>query len=340
MEQEQKKTKRTKLVLWGCFGSCLGVLGCFGVLFLGIAIATSSAIKLITNPECDYEAFENYIAILPMQGVITLRDDSTVFNKSGNVISAEDICEKLDEAIDDDSVKAVVLRINSPGGEVVASDMIYQKVLEVREAGKPVVCAMEVTTASGGYYIAAGCDYIFAHKFTTTGSIGVIISSLKYYDLYDLIGLDEEYFTSGDNKTMLSGAKPTTSEAKDIAQNMVDTIYQGFAEIVSKGRNIPLENIVNGKIGDGRVFLGKEAVELGLVDKLGNLNDAIEYAAELADISYYETFEYNSDSGFETFMNDFFSKTNISGEIKIELPESDAEKLMRNSNSKVFYLLK
>lgn len=340
MEQEQKKSKRTKYALWGCLGSCLGVLGCFGVLFLGVALIVSSVTKLVSSPESDFDTCENYIAIIPMQGVITLRTDSALFSNSSNVISAEDICEQLEDAIYDDSVKAVVLRINSPGGEVVASDMIYQKVLEVRESGKPVVCAMEVTTASGGYYIAAGCDYIFAHKFTTTGSIGVIISSLKYYDLYDLIGLDEEYFASGDNKTMLSGAKPTTPEAKDIAQNMVDTIYQGFAKVVSDGRNIPLENIVDGKIGDGRVFLGEEAVELGLVDELGNINNAIEYAAELANIIDYETFEYNSSSEFETFMNDFFSRTNPSGEIKIELPESDAERLMRNSNSKVFYLLK
>ena len=224
----------------------------------------------------------NRIVVVNVQGVITGGEEGGF--GGGHIASAPAIVNKLRYLIKDETVKAVIIRVDSPGGEVTASDEIYSMVCRLRNERKiPVVASMGSLAASGGYYVAVGCDYIIAHRMTTTGSIGVIIQTFKYYDLFQKIGVRGEAFTSGKMKDMLSGERPTTPEEQALTQKLVMTVYGDFVGVVAKGRKqLTTEKIRNTIIGDGRVFLGVQALELGLVDQLGYFEDAVKKSAQLA----------------------------------------------------------
>jgi len=314
------------------------------LIFLSCMVTTmKDEIKTMTSKPAEKSVLPQ-IGVIPLDGVITLRSsDAGLFADNSGIIAAEDVCSTLDSVLEDEQIHAVILQLNSPGGEVVATDMIYNKILELRKNGKPVIACMEVSAASGGYYIAAACDYIVAHKFTTTGSIGVIMGGIKYYDLFKKIGLAEENFTSGVNKAMLSGGSPTTPEAAAIANDIVQTVYLGFAQAVSTGRNIPLEKIVNGPIGDGRIFLGEEALKVGLVDELGGMKNAEKQAARAAKLpdGEYEVVWYHNDPEWRQILDEILKISAQQPAVSVELPgASPAEKLLQNSNAKLFYLMR
>lgn len=324
----------------GCLGiagiGCLAAfVGAVTPVILLIIFGITAASNLKTAVKVDHP---NQIAVVDVSGIIML-EDSTGF-AGDSIASVGYICSQLDEIAADPNVKAVTLRLNTPGGEVVATDILYQKIQELRENDIPVIACMEVMAASGGYYVAAGCDRIFANRYTTTGSIGVLISGIKYYDLLNKIGVQEENFASGANKTMLSGGAPTTPEAAEIARKMVAQIYQGFVEVVAKGRNIPEEEIKNSSIGDGRVFTGEQALELNLVDELGSLEDAIQYAAQTAGIEdNYEVDFRSGDVDWKTMLRYLTSQTANAGEIKVSLPGAASEQIMLENRGKFFYLM-
>lgn len=219
----------------------------------------------------------NKVIIIDIKGVIVSGESSYY-----DVADSELICEQIKAAADDPSVKAVVLNLNTPGGEVTASDEIYNEVMNLRKEGKKVVASMSSMAASGGYYIAAGADRIIANKHTLTGSIGVIMSTYNYTELFSKIGLKSEVFKSGQMKDMLNGGRPRTEVEVSVVQNLIDSTYSEFVNIVAKGRGIPAETVKGTIIGDGRVFDGKQALALKLIDKIGYLDDSIEDAAKLA----------------------------------------------------------
>ena len=165
---------------------------------------------------------------------------------------------------------------------MTASDEIYH---ELKLCGKPVVAMMNTLAASGGYYVACGANKIVANKFTMTGSIGVIMSTVDVSALLDWAKVKPEFYTSGKMKAMLNPAKPTTEEEAKIVQALVMDIYSDFAGIVSEARNIPLEKITKGELGDGRVFDGEQALANGLVDELGYFTTAEDAALELAKLT-------------------------------------------------------
>ncbi len=216
------------------------------------------------------------IVVIPVQGVIHTAD-TTEWGTS----MVDDIKRALRAAADDDSVKAVVLAVDSPGGEVTASDIIYHEVGKVREK-KPVVVSMGSLAASGAYYIACGADWIVANDTTFTGSIGVIIQSLNYEGLFDKVGLDAMVFKSGKFKDMLSGSRPVTPEEAAYVDGMVQQVYGRFVDIVAAGRNLPAKDLREG-LADGRIITGLDAKEAGLVDQLGYVEDAFAKARELAE---------------------------------------------------------
>lgn len=216
------------------------------------------------------------IAVIPIQGVI-YSDDANEWGTS----MVDDIVGALRQAAADDSVKAVVLAINSPGGEVTASDVIYHEVLKLQKK-KPVVAAMGSVAASGAYYVACAADAIVANETTFTGSIGVIIQSLNYEALFSKVGLDALVFKSGKFKDMLSGARPISQEEKDYVQGMVMQVYERFLGIVATARDLPGEKLREG-VADGRILTGKDAKEAGLVDELGYIEDAYDKARMLAE---------------------------------------------------------
>lgn len=218
------------------------------------------------------------VGVVNVEGVI-LGGQGGLF---GGGASAGDIMRQLRGAREDTAVKAVVLRVNSPGGSAAASQEIADEIKKVREAGKPVVTSMGDTAASGGYWIAAATDRIVANPATLTGSIGVIMELQNLQGLYDKLGIDFNVIKSGPHKDMGSTSRDLTREERDILQGMVDDIYQQFVAIVADGRNLPVDQVK--KLADGRVFTGRQAKELGLVDSLGNYYEAVRVAADLAGI--------------------------------------------------------
>ena len=221
------------------------------------------------------------IAIIYVEGVITGgRGQSNVFGEQGGT---DQVIKQLHEARDDESVKAVVLRINSPGGSAAASQEVGEEIKKLRAKGKVVVTSMADVAASGGYWLAACTDKIYANSTTMTGSIGVYVPYANWEELYKKVGIYQEKIKSGPHKDILSPERAMTSEERVIIQVMVDDIYNQFVIVVAEGRHMD-EGQVR-KLADGRIYTGNQAKQLGLVDELGNMYDAIDGAAELAGIA-------------------------------------------------------
>jgi protease-4 len=272
-------------------------LGCLSI-FLFVALCVSLLVNLMlaavafnrlegTRAEVTYRPFfdemivergtratSNKIAVISLRGLIS----SAV---SGNVGESmvDDLRWQLEQARNDDKVRAVVLEVDSPGGEVTASDIIYDAVAKTRMK-KPVVVYMESLAASGGYYVSCGGQYLMANETSITGSIGVIIQTLNYQQLFDKIGLSSVVFKSGKFKDMLNGARPITPEERDLVQSFVMKTYEKFLGIVAKERKLPAETLRNG-IADGRILSGRDALENKLIDGLGQIEDAYAKAREL-----------------------------------------------------------
>lgn len=217
-------------------------------------------------------------------GVINITGLIVAGSSSGGLFSpvagSDTIMEQLRRAAEDPSIKAVVLRLNTPGGTSAASQEIALEVDRLRGAGKKVVASMGDVAASGGYWIASRCDRIVANPGSITGSIGVIMETTDMQELYQKIGLDPQVFKSGPHKDMGSPARDVTPDEQAIFQDMVDDIYRQFVNTVSQGRAMNREQVL--KLADGRIFTGSQAVEKGLVDELGNFYDAVRVASRMA----------------------------------------------------------
>lgn len=234
------------------------------------------------------------IAHIDLEGMIT---SSANFGFGGSGASMVDrMKEQLKLAIENEDVKAIVLRINSPGGEVTASDTIYDAVKKANEE-KPVIVFMDSTAASGGFYIACGAEEIFANETTLTGSIGVIIQTLNYRELFGKVGLESLVFKSGKYKDILSSSREMTVEEKSLVQEMVMEIYDKFLGIVAESRDLPEDTLRNG-IADGRVLSGAAAKEAGLIDDTGYIEDAYDRARELVKEPDAEVQKIRSTVGF------------------------------------------
>jgi len=235
---------------------------------------------------------KNKIAVLDITGIIS----SEPWDRSTHSL-VDLISDQLRLAGEDDSAKAVVLRVDSPGGEVLASDEIYRAIADFeKDYKKPVVASMGGLAASGGYYVSAPCRWIVANELTITGSIGVIMHSYNYRGLLNKVGVRPEVFKSGKFKDMLSGEKDEEDilpEEKQMVQSLIDETFERFKKVVAEGReNASEQNNGAGRhladnwkdYADGRVLSGKQAYELGFVDELGNFDTAVERARELARI--------------------------------------------------------
>jgi protease-4 len=185
----------------------------------------------------------------------------------------------LAQAAADSKVKAIVVYVDSPGGEVTASENLYHAVKQAREK-KPVVVFMDSVAASGGYYLSAPATKIIANETTLTGSIGVIMQGYAYHGLFDKVGMSTNTFTSGKFKDTLSGSRPMRDDERAYIQGMVDQMYDRFLTVVSEGRKIDKDTLRNG-IADGRVMGGRDALAAKLVDQLGYVEDAYTAAREL-----------------------------------------------------------
>ncbi len=251
------------------------------------------------------------IAQVTLRGIITSSETGTL----GETM-VDDLKIQLHQAAMDKNVKAIVLYVDSPGGEVTASDMIYDAVTRARNR-KPVVVYMGSLAASGGYYVSCGGSYLMADDTTLTGSIGVIIETLNYESLFGKIGLQSIVFKSGQFKDMLSGARPMTPEEKAYVQNMVMQTYGKFVGIVARERKLPEDQLRSG-LADGRVISGRDALNEKLIDGLGQPEDAYEKARELGGAPDAPVIRYEAGFRFGKLLR-MFTGRDESSKVQIEL---------------------
>jgi len=211
-------------------------------------------------------SFKEKIGVVPIEGVIT---------------ESESVLSQLAEFKKDDGIKAIVLRVNSPGGGVGPSQEIYREIRKTIEK-KKVVASMGGVAASGGYYVSSAANKIVANPGTLTGSIGVLIEFVRLQELMEKIGVDMEVLKSGEFKDIGSPHRKLTERDKEMIQKIVSDIQSQFVEAVAKGRDLSVERVR--EIADGRIISGSQGVELGLVDQLGNFQDAVELAKSMAGI--------------------------------------------------------
>ena len=290
---------------WMIFALILLVLLLVSVLWnfgqLASSLGSTKGGRGHAGPRLDEAMLEdndslNKIAVVDLDGIIT----SSARDQGGNNL-VDLIKAQLDLAKEDKRVKAVILKVDSPGGEVLASDDIYNAIKKFQESdsdgpGKPVIASMGNLAASGGYYVSSPCRWIVANKLTITGSIGVIMHSWNYRGLMNKVGLQPEVYKSGKFKDMLSGERNPDEippEEHAMVQSLIDETYAQFTNIVAAGRSYAHEkNKSDGKalsaewtsFADGRVLSGTRAFELGFVDQLGTFDDAVKQARHIAGI--------------------------------------------------------
>jgi protease-4 len=278
------------------------------------------------------------IAVIPVEGIISDQRTDRTGNSMVDVIRAQ-----LDRAKNDRRVKAVVLKVDSPGGEVLASDEISKAITRFQEdSDKPVICSMGSLAASGGYYVSAPCRWIVANPLTITGSIGVILHTWNYRGLMDKVGLAPVTYKSGKFKDMLSGDRSTNeipAEERAMVQGLIDETYQQFKSVVAEGRKAAHEK--NKKEGralvadwanyaDGRVLSGTQACQLGFVDGLGDFRDAVKRAREIARLRNANLVEYRERydiSNFLRLLGQSESSHTIKLDLGMEFPKLQAGKL-------------
>lgn len=244
----------------------LGISGAFFLVFIVfVMFALGSFVKDGARSPIHLGANEN-IGILPINGAIM---DGTKILKQ---------LKKLEE---DDSIKGIIVRINSPGGAVAPSQEIHDAILTVRKA-KPVIASFDSLAASGGYYVAVATQKIVTNPGTLTGSIGVIMDFINLSDLYKWAKVERYNLKSGKFKDTGNDARPMTPEERELMQGTINNVYGQFVKAVATGRNLPEDKVR--ELADGRIYTGEQAFQLGLADKLGGLEVAVELMKELAGI--------------------------------------------------------
>ncbi len=254
---------------------------------------------------------EGTIAIINLTGVI----GNEIPGMIGESM-VEDAKLKLTQAREDADVKAIVLSIDSPGGEVLASDDLYRAVMKVR-AVKPVVCYFGSVAASGGYYTAMGSSYIVANELSITASIGVIMQTMNFKDLMDKVGVKALTFKSGKMKDLLNPTRDPNPEEMKLIQDLINETYDKFVGIVASERKLD-ETALRQGIADGRILSGKQALKEKLVDELGDLDTAIQKAEKLGKVTDPKVMEYEAPFHW----NQFFKRLGKSdvGALHVTLP--------------------
>jgi protease-4 len=258
------RKSRAGVFFFGALSGCLVVIA--GMVLFGILIAAMANNDTTTRGD----VFGDKVAIIPIDG---------------EIFGSRDTIEALHRYAKNSSVKAMIVRINSPGGAIAPSQEIYEEIRNVRaRSGKPIVASLDSVAASGGYYIASACDTIVANPGSITGSIGVILQWMETKDLLAWAKLKPQTITSGPMKAAGSPYQDLTDAERAYFQSIVTQLHSQFVRAVAAGRKGKLSEADVSKIADGRVFTGEQALGLKLVDQLGNLDDAIRVAGKLGGI--------------------------------------------------------
>ena len=246
----------------------LRVIAATLVIYVGVAALFLAMGSSRRGGEGGQALFGPRVAIVELEGMIS---------------EVDDLVREVKSHRENPQVKAVVIRINSPGGVVGPTQELHQALLRVREAGKPVVASLSSVAASGGYYTAVAADRIYANPGTLTGSIGVIMQLANVQDLFKKVGVDYVVVKAGQYKDLGNFARSMTPEERRVLQALLDDVHGQFIDAVAQGRKLDRAEVV--KFADGRVFSGVQAKDLKMVDALGSLEDAVNEAAKLAGLT-------------------------------------------------------
>lgn len=244
-----------------------------GLLLLSLVAIVFAVVYSMGDVE-----YGSKVGLIEVDGVIGAQTTESIFGYSGTSFLSQ-----VRAAEQDPTLEALVIRVNSPGGAAGTSEELYNTILRIREKGIPVVVSMGDTAASGGYYLAAAADYIFANGTTMTGSIGVIMETVNLSQLYEMIGVEFEVIKSGEFKDTGNASRSLTERESELLNALIYDAWDQFVEDVVVGRNLDRDHVES--IADGRIMTGRQALEFGLVDELGGLDEAIDKALELANIT-------------------------------------------------------
>ena len=270
--------------------------------------------------------------LLDLSGVISAQDKEGFFPQPNLLATFK---EELTKASKDEKIKAVVLRINSPGGTVNASDILYHELKTFKGSKKiPVIASMMDVAASGGYYLAMATDAILVHPSTVTGSIGVIMLTVNAKGLLEKVGVEASAITSGPRKDMGSPFRTMTAEEKVIFQSVIDSFYDRFLAVVKEGRpNLSADQIK--KLADGRIYSGDQAKAAGLVDEVGYLDDAIELAKKNAALTEARIVTYRRHGEYQ---NNIYSRLFGTSSGLSSLASLDLLSIVRGGSPQFMYL--
>jgi protease-4 len=303
------------LVLAGAGFFALMVFGMFAAMASGLEGNPSFSGKSRHAQETViYSGSADRIAHIDLEGVITASASR------GSSSMVDDFRELVEAAAADDTVKAIVIRINSPGGEVTASDRLH-RIIQQADASKPVIAYLDTIAASGGYYAACGSRHLIAHPTTFTGSIGVIMQSVKYGELFDKVGVAMEVYKSGELKDLLSGTRETSPKEMALVNELVQETYTRFLEIVAANRKKSVEELRGSPLTDGRIFSGSQALAAGMVDQNGFIEDAYAQAMELAGVSGATVVRYAPRRGVFDVLAQFGMAAGTPNRVEIDVSE-------------------
>ena len=305
--------------------------------------ATAQGPKWLEEVVVENNGAAQKIALIDVTGLIS---SGTISRGPDNM--ARYVSDQLKAANADKEVRAVILRVDSPGGEVLASDEIYRAIMDFqRDSRKPVIASMGSLAASGGYYVSAPCQWIVANELTITGSIGVIMHSYNYRGLMNKVGVRPEVFKSGRFKDMMSPDKnedEVTPEEKKMVQDLIDETFQKFKSIVAEGRKQAERNNKGAghplsasweEVADGRILSGKTALEYGFVDELGNFETAVKRAKQMVNIDKANLIRYEQPFDIGNIFR-IFGKSEtpaLKVEVGLDMPKLQAGRLYFLSSS-------
>lgn len=312
MENNSGKTGVKK----GCLWTVIVLQGLLLILVLIVIIGVMSVGKAMKNiaagealGEDEYPALEETwssgsgktkVVLIPLRGLITLEQEAGFFRS--DAASASMVLSSIRRATHDPEVKAVILDIDSGGGSITASDVIYNALLEFKAAqqGRKVVAIFGDIAASGAYYVALPADKIIAHPTTITGSIGVLIQVLNIKGLGEKVGVKDVTIKSGRNKDLLNPFEDISEEQRAMLQEVIDEMHDRFVSLVSASRRMSKEEVAD--LADGRIFTASMAKDLGLVDQIGYWRDAVSAAAQLLKVDKVKVYRYEREFSLSTLL--------------------------------------
>ena len=323
---------KTSHIRWcAVLTAALLILTLAGCAFVNVPLV--SRMKPLEEKVVDGEG-EPKILLLDVTGPISeeKRGGPGIFHKASMI---DEFREALKKAESDKKIAALIIRINSPGGTVTASDILHHEILLFKKkTGKKVVACLMGVAASGGYYVAMAADQVVAHPTTITGSIGVIAVKFNIQELFNKIGVGQETIKAGEKKDILSPFRPSTPEEKQILQALIDQLYGRFIEVVSAGRK-DLDRAAVAKLADGRIYTAQQALENKLIDRIGYLDDAIEGVKSSLRLSEASIVVYHRPG---TYKSTIYSNLGEGGSPVFNLIAIDGENIFSSQGVRFLYL--